>query len=62
MLFSRIVRAAAGHAHHAPKPYVYVSGPNDTLFSKLIPTGFVCTGAGIVVYGITQFMFGESGQ
>ncbi|KAI8473394.1 MAG: hypothetical protein J3K34DRAFT_519057 [Monoraphidium minutum] len=62
MFFSRIVRAAAGHAHHAPKPYVYVQGPNDGIFSKVIPTLMVCNGVGIVGYGITTFMFGESGN
>ncbi|GBF87686.1 hypothetical protein Rsub_00397 [Raphidocelis subcapitata] len=53
---------AAGHAHHAAKPFVYKQGPMDGIFAKAIPLGFVAMGAGIVGYGATQLLFGESGQ
>jgi len=62
MWFSRVVRAAAGHGHHAKAPYVYLQGPNDAIFSKAIPIAFTATGAGIVVFGIYSFMFTESGN
>jgi hypothetical protein len=34
----------------------------DGIFAKAIPLGFTFMGTGIVGYGITQFLFGESGQ
>jgi hypothetical protein len=36
--------------------------PSDAIWAKMVPLGFVASGAGIITYGITQFLFGESGQ